>query len=237
MPEAQTGSWMRDPKSRQDDIYVLKDNIKVNRVFQFKDEIQLSRGNESAIFTMPFRCTGTGHVIYNGSLFCNKFASNRLMKFTLHGRRVRSRRLQRAKFNNTASYSSGANTDLDFAVDEVGLWVIFASEIDIMIGRVDPDTLAVRQTWLTNIPKQKALNTFMICGRLYIVVKRDSHIIISHVFDTQTGNGRDVEIPLMTSSDYVIMLDYNPKDSKLYSWEMNNGWEGDLVLYDVYFKE
>lgn len=237
-----TGAWMRDPKTRNDDIFVLMDYEKVNHLRHYKSEELLADNNASHVYTMPFRCTGTGHVMYNGSLFCNKFRSNRLMKYSIDTNGVTSRRLTRAAFNNTCPYSIRAFTDMDFAVDEAGLWLIYASNKNIIIGKISPETLQIKQKWSTTFPKIQALNSFMICGRLYVVEQRKDWMEVTYVYDTRTGKGWSLspgEILISTTSGYVSMVDYNPKDSRLYVWQSSKNYlgEGELVIYDVFFKD
>lgn len=56
---------------------------------------------------------------------------------------------------------------MDFAVDEDGLWVVYAAEAstgNIVISKLNDTTLAVLNTWHTKQYKPSVTNTFMVCG-------------------------------------------------------------------------
>merc|ERR1712227_1094788 len=80
--------------------------------------------------------------------------------------------LPEAGFGNMAPYQWAGSTDIDFAADEVGLWVIYATlqnSLDVVISRIDPKTLDVIKTFRTNWRKQWSGNAFMACGVLYVL--------------------------------------------------------------------
>ena len=237
-----SGTWMRDSESRDHHIYVLKDNFKVNHVREYIREDTIIRGNASKVHKLPFSCTGTGHVMYNGSLYCHRYGSNRLVRYHMRDHVMVTRRLPGAGYNNTYPYSCQGYTDIDFAVDEIGLWVVYASKESrgrIMVARLNPDTLEVEREWRTNFMKNESANSFMICGRLYVVQPSDkSHLAVTYVYDTHSIRGMKVpptRLSIKANAEYMSMLDYNPKDSRLYGWDLSVGWDGKLVNYDVYF--
>ena len=79
-----------------------------------------------------------------------------------------------AGYGNQASYQWRGSTDIDFAVDENGLWVIYGTEANnwnLVVSKLDPDTLEVMDTWNAGWKKQWSGNAFMMCGTLYVLKK------------------------------------------------------------------
>jgi len=63
-----------------------------------------------------------------------------------------SKQLLNAGFANSCPYQWAGSTDIDFAVDRNGLWVIYGDETNqcnIVLSKLHPDTLQVRVTWLS----------------------------------------------------------------------------------------
>ena len=257
-----TGAWMKDCATGSDAIYAVFNNVKIHVVREYDSEDCLH--NNTRTYTahrLPFHCTGTGHVIYDGYLYCNKYKSNRLVKYHLMSQQeVAVRRLYGAGFDNSFPYSSGAMTDIDLSVDELGLWAIYSSTEghgNITVSNIDPDTLEVTETWVTGFPKVVASNAFMACGKLYATVTEHSHKVrIAYVYDTINEKSVfDYELQRSITSEWsgsemVLMfpdleehmqmmssLQYNPLDRKLYVWNLSASWNGHLTTYDCVLDE
>jgi hypothetical protein len=231
---------MRDPESRDNHIYVTTGHSKVKLLKEYKTTDALVSKNQWRDFKLPIKCTGTGHVMYNGSLYCNKYKSNRIVRYDTRTNQIATHTIKSAGFGNAFPYTGGDNTDIDFGVDEIGLWVVY-SGIDhhgnVVIGKVNPETLVIYPTWETGYQKKRAVNSFMVCGRLYIVSYNSAGALeLSYVYDTLRGS----EVPashqaFYSISDSVSMMAYNPKDSKLYAWVRTPQWQGQLVQYGIFF--
>uniref|UniRef100_A0A0B6YWZ7 Olfactomedin-like domain-containing protein n=1 Tax=Arion vulgaris TaxID=1028688 RepID=A0A0B6YWZ7_9EUPU len=162
-----------------------------------------------------------------------------------------------AKFGNTLPYMSGANTDVDLAVDELGLWAIYATEAskgNIIITKINDTKMEINknETWVTSFPKNQAGNAFFICGTMYATNSHnDTPTFIRYVYDTATSEGQRLEDGAVPFANFAslrlndetpkiteersansVMLSYDLVDSELYSW--NNGR---LESFPVYFKE
>ncbi|KAK2111549.1 Noelin-2 [Saguinus oedipus] len=77
---------------------------------------------------------------------------------------------------NTFPYSWGGFSNMDFMVDESGLWTVYTTNqnaVNIVVSRLDPHTLEVMRSWDTGYPKHSAGEVFMICGVLYMT---NSHL-------------------------------------------------------------
>lgn len=72
---------------------------------------------------------GTGFVVYDGAVFYNKERTRNIVKYDLRTR-IKSGEaiIATANYHDTSPYRWGGKSDIDLAVDEHGLWVIYATE-------------------------------------------------------------------------------------------------------------
>lgn len=72
---------------------------------------------------------GTGFVVYDGAVFYNKERTRNLVKYDLRTR-IKSGEavVVNANYHDTSPYRWGGKSDIDLAVDENGLWVIYSTE-------------------------------------------------------------------------------------------------------------
>jgi len=182
---------------------------------------------------LPFFCEGTGHMVYKNTFYCHKVMTNKIVQYDLLSKRwLGEITLTGAGTHNTYPYESGTFTDIDFAVDELGLWVIYATPIshgNIIVSKINDEDFRIVESWTTNIPKRDVGNTFMICGVLYAVDSfKNVPTFIKYVFNTNTGGSKELgpgNIPFKNTikREFALnyMLDYNPRDRKLYAWNHN----------------
>ena len=80
--------------------------------------------------------------------------SNKIVKYNILQKKwEKELALEHAGIHNKYPYQSGKFTDVDFAVDEKGLWVIFAttySNGNIVIVKLNDKSLEIDETWVTN---------------------------------------------------------------------------------------
>uniref|UniRef100_A0AC11EEN1 Myocilin n=1 Tax=Ovis aries TaxID=9940 RepID=A0AC11EEN1_SHEEP len=137
-----------------------------------------------------------------------------------------------AGYHGQFPYSWGGYTDIDLAVDEIGLWVIYSTEAAkgaIVLSKLNPETLELEQTWETNIRKQSVANAFIICGTLYTVSSYSSpDATVNFAYDTGTGSSKALTVPFKNRYKYSSMIDYNPLERKLFAWDNFN-----MVSYDI----
>lgn len=80
-------------------------------------------------YRLPSRVDGTGFVVYDGAVFYNKERTRNLVKYDLRTR-IKSGEavVVNANYHDTSPYRWGGKSDIDLAVDENGLWVIYSTE-------------------------------------------------------------------------------------------------------------
>ncbi|XP_026881809.2 myocilin isoform X1 [Electrophorus electricus] len=232
------GVWMQDPEAvspygpgmvwRIDTV-----GNEVRQIFGYEDLQQLSRGFPTKVLLLPEAVESTGAAMFRGSLYYQRRRSRTLLRYDLASESVAARRdLPHAGFHGQFPYSWGGYTDIDFAVDEQGLWVIYSTNKArgaIVISLLDHHNLEVKRSWETNIRKTTVANAFMICGRLYTVASYSSlNTTVNYSFDTATGVSKAVAIPFKNRHRYNSMIDYNPGQRKLFAWDNHH-----LVSYDV----
>ncbi|TKS79184.1 Noelin Neuronal olfactomedin-related ER localized protein [Collichthys lucidus] len=170
-------------------------------------------------------------VVYNGSIYFNKFQSHTIIKFDFSTSLIsRSRQLDFAGYNNMYHYSWGGHSDIDLMVDEGGLWAVYATNQNagnIVLSQLNPNTLQIIRSWTTNHPKRSAGEAFMICGTLYVTNGYSGGTKVYYAYSTNSSTYEYIDIPLTNKYSHLSMLDYNPRDRALYAW--NNGHQ---VLYN-----
>lgn len=135
-------------------------------VREYKSIADFVSGAESRTYNLPFKWAGTNHVVYNGSLYFNKYQSNIIIKYSFDmGRVLAQRSLEYAGFHNVYPYTWGGFSDIDLMADEIGLWAVYATNQNagnIVISQLNKDTLEVMKSWSTGYPKRSAGESFMI---------------------------------------------------------------------------
>uniref|UniRef100_A0A8C6SIU4 Olfactomedin 2 n=1 Tax=Neogobius melanostomus TaxID=47308 RepID=A0A8C6SIU4_9GOBI len=229
------GSWMTDAMIPSSDsrVWSMDGYYKGRRVMEFRTMADFTKGQNFVQHLLPQPWAGTGHVVYNGSLYYNKHQSNILVR-NYHFRSrtvVLQRSLSGAGYNNTFPYSWGGSSDIDLMADEMGLWAVYTSipnAGNILVSRLDPVTLEVMQSWDTGFPKRSAGEAFMICGTLYVTNSHLAGAKVHFAYHTNTSAYEYTDIPFHNQYSHISMMDYNPRERALFTW--NNGHQ---VLYNV----
>ena len=90
---------------------------------------------------------GTGHVVYDGYLYYILYNTNTMVKYDIQNRNiVTTSPLPNAGYHNLYAYGWGGFSDIDFAADEQGLWVLYATSSNngkMVISKLDPSNLSI----------------------------------------------------------------------------------------------
>ncbi|KAI1883431.1 hypothetical protein AGOR_G00231380 [Albula goreensis] len=226
----QSGAWCKDPLQASDKIYYMPwTPYRTDTLTEYSSKEDFIAGRPTTTYKLPHRVDGTGFVVYDGALFFNKERTRNIVKFDLRTR-IKSGEaiIASANYHDTSPYRWGGKSDIDLAVDENGLWVIYATEQNngkIVISQLNPYTLRVEGTWDTAYDKRSASNAFMICGVLYVVKSvyedDDNEATgnkIDYIYNTDLSKDGYLDIPFPNSYQYIAAVDYNPRDNLLYVW-------------------
>lgn len=227
--ESTFGTWMKDTALLHDERIWVAEHFSGRMVKEFKS-IASFQNNISKILDVEKYFQGCGHMVHNGSLYYHIARTSSIARFNFQTRRHHTLTIDNALYHNLAYFLHNSKTYFKLAVDENGLWLIYASSVDavIMVGQLDQKTFSITTHINTTYPHSKAGNAFIACGVLYVTDTKDTRVTFA--FDLLKGKPVNVTFDLRPPGGVLAMLSYSPKDRHLYLWDNNY-----VKLYVVHF--
>ncbi|XP_077396099.1 olfactomedin-4 [Festucalex cinctus] len=232
------GGWGKDSKpvkgSESMYFYSGYSSTYTTRFYFYSDykHLLLVKSSGYIEFPVSYRGYGNNYVVYGNSIYYPRKSPFSMAKFNLTSGGCDSRVIPSA--STAFSYSYSSSQYLDFAADEKGLWVMYASEESkgkIAVAKIDEKGFGIEKVWNTAAYKQMTGNAFMACGVMYATRAVDMNTEeIYYSFDTRNGEEKNLSIRFPKFQETYSSLDYNPTDQLLYMY--NNGY---YVSYYVKF--
>lgn len=175
---------------------------------------------------------GNNYIIRENTLYYQLSSPFGLAKLNFTSMTYASRVIPGA--SSRFSYSGTGNQNFDFAADETGLWVSYATDElngKLVLAKIDEASFGIVEEFQTSLYKPGLSNTFMVCGVLYAVRTIDiKNEEIFYKYDTRTKQESYISVLFERFLNKYSYLDYNPTDQKLYMY--NNGY---YVNYHLWF--
>ncbi|XP_042610803.1 olfactomedin-4 [Cyprinus carpio] len=237
------GGWGKDskplPGSENMYWYSGSTDTLVSKVTQYSDYYKLIMRQAFKTHQLyvqnkyDWRGTGNNYIVRENTLYYQFRSPFAMGKLNMTSVKVEYKVIPMA--STQFSYHYSGNQNLDFAADESGLWVTYAtveSKGKLVLGKINKVSFEVEEVWQTSIYKQSVTNAFMICGVLYATRSVDTQTDeIFYTYDTNRNEESHVSIPFEKFQNFYVYLDYNPTDQRLYMF--NNGY---YVYYNIKFK-
>uniref|UniRef100_A0A3Q3L3Y6 Uncharacterized LOC113132724 n=1 Tax=Mastacembelus armatus TaxID=205130 RepID=A0A3Q3L3Y6_9TELE len=225
------GAWMLDVSGPGGGPYWLADHFSGRVLVEYRN-IPAFRTKSNKTIDVGGFYYGCGHVVYKRSLYFHNAGTNRLIKFDLNTRSTNTLIMANSRYRNLNYLFHNSKTYFKFAVDENGLWVIFASDTDdsTMVAKLNPDIFSIESIINTAYPTAKAGNAFITCGVLYFTDVKDKRV--TYAFDLKNERALNASFDLRPANGILAMLSYYPNKKLLYLWDNSS-----VKICKVKFKE
>nr|XP_023672950.1 gliomedin-like [Paramormyrops kingsleyae] len=223
------GTWMQDTALQDDEHIWVAEHFSGRMVKEYKSIAALQNNTSNPVDLKKY-FQGCGHVLHNGSIYYHVAGTSKIAKFHIQTKILHTLTIENALYHSLTYLLSNSKTYFKLAVDENGLWLIFASSTDenIVVAQLDEKSFSVSMSVNTSYPRAKAGNAFVACGVLYITDAKDTKVIFA--FDLLKGKPVNVSLEFRSSSGVLAMMSYSPKNRHLYVWD-----SGYVRVYQVHF--
>ncbi|XP_076443282.1 uncharacterized protein LOC143281890 [Babylonia areolata] len=250
------GAWIRDAAPPSDVSRRLQWNTygsKGTLVFEYSNEKAMQKNSTKNIYNLQSMAfEGTGHVVYNHSLYYQEAGTWKLVRYDLRQRTVTGVNYlhhRGARYLGTEQLYKGLPGAVDFAVDQTGLWVIYANHKDpagkeamgyadwanddvFFLAKLDPHVMDRQKVFKLNVPMDYRGNGFMVCGTLYFVRHSSRQkTTIAWAFDAFTEEESHLKIKFTNPYGNTSQLLYDPRTNKILGWD-----SGRLIMYPLLLK-
>ncbi|XP_034735954.1 gliomedin-like isoform X2 [Etheostoma cragini] len=215
------GALMSESSRQDEGQYWLADHFSGRLLVELRNYSALQDSSNKNIDVKRF-FQGCGHVVYKRSFYFHNAGTNKLIKFDLNTSGTKTLTMENSRYHQLTYLFPNSKTYFKFAVDENGLWVIFASNTDdnTMVGKINPDPFYMELTMNTRYPTSKAGNAFIVCGVLYFTDDKDSRV--TYAFDLKRERPVDASFDLRPANGILAMLSYYPNKKLLYMWDSSS---------------
>ncbi|XP_077452231.1 olfactomedin-like protein 3B [Stigmatopora argus] len=227
------GVWLRDPRSSK--VYVFNGTMG-DTIYQFQSVKEFASSSRVALghpIKLPSDWRGAGVALFNGFLYYIQQGEDmHIVRYDLLRGELTDVAILPVE-SQAAVYSLNPETVADLAVDNQGLWLLYAgdeNEPNINLAKMDPVSLDIEQIWDTRCPRENAEAAFVVCGIVYVVYNTQlaSRSRLQCVFDVNDKVVSE-EAPLFYFPRRYgshASLKYNPDEKQIYSWD-----DGYQILY------
>lgn len=235
------GMWTKDTSRGSGKVYIFNgtDDDTIHEFASVQDFTRSVGMSLSKDLKLPSAWRGTGHVVYrNHAYYINQAEEIKVVKYDMRNNSETDSTVFPLQ-DHVPVFGLTPETLMDLAVDEEGLWAIYATrqnERHISVAKMDANSLDIEQMWDTNCPRENAEAAFIICGTLYVVynTKKPGRSRIQCVFDVN-GMVTNEDAPLIYFPKRYgahSSLKYNPQEQLLYAWD-----DGYQILYKLIMKK
>uniref|UniRef100_A0A8C6UPI2 Olfactomedin-like domain-containing protein n=1 Tax=Neogobius melanostomus TaxID=47308 RepID=A0A8C6UPI2_9GOBI len=196
------GSWLLDASLQNDSQHWLAEHFSGRILLEYRN-ISPSQNKSAKIIDVQGYYQGCGHVVYKGHFYFHLAGTKKLIN----------------RYNSLNYLLRNSKTYFKFAVDENGLWVIFAlnSEDKMMVAKLNHESFSVTSTIDIAYPTTKAGNAFIACGVVYVSDDKDRKV--SYAFDLEKKKPADVNFNVRASNGILAMMSYYPNMKRLIMWD------------------
>ncbi|XP_077371491.1 olfactomedin-like protein 3B [Festucalex cinctus] len=228
------GVWLRDPRSSK--VYVFN-GTEGDTIYQFESVREFLQGSSEVTLGRPIKLPsnwmGSGVAVHNGYLYyIQQGEDTNVVRYDILGGELMDVAILPVE-SRVAVYSLNPETVADLAMDDQGLWLLYANgetEPNINLAKMDPVSLDIEQIWDTRCPRENSEAAFIVCGVVYVVynTRLASRSRVQCVFDVN-DKAVSEEAPLFYFPRRYgahASLKYNSEEKQIYSWD-----DGYQILY------